>query len=152
MSQTAQAKPQDYLFKGKLNQLGVYSVILTELGISVFNGDKHEKSFPFSDMVKEYVAIKKKQADIENSLHLAPIQRGIKQVTSCFCLLKKESMTQKNMEAKEIRKKMRDFKHKAADNCGFYLQKHPRSTRKASRLFMGFVCKISEVRQVQTCT
>ena len=104
MNQTAQAKPQDYLFKGKLNQLGVYSVILTELGISVFNGDKPEKSFPFHDMVKEYVAIKKKQARLDELVnYLAPIQRGIKTSDeSLLALLRKESIDAELMDESEM--------------------------------------------------
>ena len=39
----------------------MYSVILTELGISVFDDEKLEKSFPFSNPVKEYLAVKKKK-------------------------------------------------------------------------------------------
>ena len=40
----------------------MYSVILTELGISVFNDGQVEESFPFSNPVKEYLAIKNKEA------------------------------------------------------------------------------------------
>ena len=36
----------------------MYSVILTELGISVLNEDKIDKAFPFSNPVKEYLAVK----------------------------------------------------------------------------------------------
>jgi hypothetical protein len=37
----------------------MYSVILTELGISVFNDGQVDKAFSFSNPVKEYLAVKK---------------------------------------------------------------------------------------------
>ena len=40
----------------------MYSVILTELGISVFNDEKLEKAFPFSNLVGDYLAVKKKDS------------------------------------------------------------------------------------------
>jgi nucleolar protein 56 len=40
----------------------MYSVILTELGISVFNDGKIEKAFPFSSPVKEYLLVKNKES------------------------------------------------------------------------------------------
>ena len=40
----------------------MYSVILTELGISIFNDGQVDKAFPFSNSVKEYLAIKNKEA------------------------------------------------------------------------------------------
>ena len=40
----------------------MYSVILTELGIAVFNEEKLERAFSFSNNVKEYLSIKNKEA------------------------------------------------------------------------------------------
>ena len=40
----------------------MYSVILTELGISIFNDGQVDKAFPFSNSVKEYLAIKNKES------------------------------------------------------------------------------------------
>jgi len=56
----------------------MYSVILTELGISVFDGEKLEKAFPFSNNVKEYLSIKSKEAKLNELLnYLFKIQRGV---------------------------------------------------------------------------
>ncbi|MFQ6025832.1 MAG: NOP5/NOP56 family protein, partial [Nitrosopumilaceae archaeon] len=44
----------------------MYSVILTELGVSVFDDSKCIKSFPFLDPAKEYVTIKKGEANIRD--------------------------------------------------------------------------------------
>ena len=43
----------------------MYSVILTEFGISVFNEGQVEKAFPFSNPVKDYLAVKNKEAKIK---------------------------------------------------------------------------------------
>ena len=56
----------------------MYSVILTELGISVFNDKKFEKAFPFSNSVKEYLSVKNKEAKLNELInYLASIQRVV---------------------------------------------------------------------------
>lgn len=56
----------------------MYSVILTELGISVFDDEKLEKSFSFSNPVKEYLSIKNKESKLNEVInYLASIQRGV---------------------------------------------------------------------------
>ena len=47
----------------------MYSVILTELGVSVFNEGKLEKAFRFNDAVKEYLAIKNKESKLNELLN-----------------------------------------------------------------------------------
>jgi len=42
----------------------MYSVILTELGISVFNDEKLDKAFPFSNPVKEYLSVTNKESKL----------------------------------------------------------------------------------------
>ena len=42
----------------------MYSVVLTELGISVFNDGKIDKAFPFSNAVKEYRLVKNKESKL----------------------------------------------------------------------------------------
>ena len=55
----------------------MYSVILTELGISVFNEEKLERAFPFSNNVKEYLAIKNKESKLNELInYLFSVQRG----------------------------------------------------------------------------
>ena len=56
----------------------MYSVILTELGISVFNEGKLEKAFAFSNAVKEYLAVKNKESKLNELVnYLTSIQRGV---------------------------------------------------------------------------
>ena len=55
----------------------MYSVILTELGISVFNDGKLDKAFSFSNPVKEYLAVKNKESKLNEIIdYLAKSQRG----------------------------------------------------------------------------
>jgi len=55
----------------------MYSVILTELGISVFNDGQVDKAFPFSNPVKEYLAVKNKESKLNEIInYLAKSQRG----------------------------------------------------------------------------
>ena len=42
----------------------MHSVILTELGIAVFDDNKGVKSFPFSNPAIQYVEVKKEQASL----------------------------------------------------------------------------------------
>ena len=54
----------------------MYSVILTELGISVFNDGQVDKAFPFSNPVKEYLAVKNKESKLNEIIkYLAKSQR-----------------------------------------------------------------------------
>ncbi len=58
-------------------ELVMYSVILTELGISVFNGKKLERAFSFSNNVKEYLSVKNKEAKLNELIdYLFSVQRG----------------------------------------------------------------------------
>lgn len=57
----------------------MYSVVLTELGVSVFKGEELEKAFAFSDPVKEYIAIKERGARLGDLVgYLGSVQRGVK--------------------------------------------------------------------------
>ncbi|MBT8173011.1 MAG: ribonucleotide-diphosphate reductase subunit beta, partial [Nitrosopumilus sp.] len=72
----------------------MYSVILTELGISVFIDDKLEKSFPFSNPVKEYLLVKNKESKLNELInYLASIQRGVSvSDEALLAILKKHSI------------------------------------------------------------
>lgn len=82
----------------------MYSVILTELGISVFNDEKFEKDFPFSNSVKDYLAVKNKEVKLYDLVDfLRPLQRGV--VTndpSLVNILKKNSIDAQLMEEQEL--------------------------------------------------
>ncbi|MDH3362025.1 MAG: ribonucleotide-diphosphate reductase subunit beta, partial [Nitrosopumilus sp.] len=72
----------------------MYSVILTELGISVFNDKKMEKAFPFSNPVKEYLLVKNKESKLNELVnYLASTQRGVSvSDESLLAILKKYSI------------------------------------------------------------
>ncbi|MBA4454310.1 MAG: ribonucleotide-diphosphate reductase subunit beta [Nitrosopumilaceae archaeon] len=82
----------------------MHSVILTEFGISVFNEGKLEKAFPFSDPVKDYLAIKNKQATFDELVdYLVPLQRGVATNDSALVtMLKKNSIDIQLMEEQEL--------------------------------------------------
>ena len=82
----------------------MYSVILTELGIAVFDDEKLEKSFPFSDIVKDYLAIKKKESKLNYLAdYLSSIQRGVTvSDEALLAILKKNSVDAQLMEESEL--------------------------------------------------
>ena len=82
----------------------MYYVILTELGIAVFDDEKLEKSFPFSDVVKDYLAIKKKESKLNYLVdYLSSIQRGVTvSDEALLTILKKNSVDAQLMEESEL--------------------------------------------------
>lgn len=90
--------------KETLNHLVMHSVILTELGISIFDEDKIEKAFPFSDPVKEYLAVKNKDTKLFAVVdYLGPLQRGVTTNDSSLVeLLKKNSIDIQLMEEEQL--------------------------------------------------
>ncbi|MDX1595713.1 MAG: ribonucleotide-diphosphate reductase subunit beta [Nitrosopumilaceae archaeon] len=78
----------------------MYSVILTEFGIAVFNEDKLEKSFSFSNPVKEYLAIRKKDSKLNSLISFLRNIDGVIEVSdeSLLGILKKESIDAQSME------------------------------------------------------
>ena len=42
----------------------MYSTILTELGIAIFDGDKCLKAFPFKNSAEEYILVKKGESKL----------------------------------------------------------------------------------------
>ena len=70
------------------------TVILTELGIVVYDGDKFVKSFPFKEPASEYLAVKKEEARIGDLLkHLSSLDTGvIVNDTALQNILKKKSI------------------------------------------------------------
>ena len=84
----------------------MYSVILTELGISVFNDGQVDKTFPFSNAVKEYLAVKNKESKLNELInYLAKIQRGVSvSDDSLLAILKKFSIDCHIMDSEELEK------------------------------------------------
>ena len=82
----------------------MYSVVLTELGISVFNDGKLDKAFPFSNAVKEYLLVKNKESKLNELVnYLAGTQRGFAvSDESLLAILKKFSIDCHLMESSEL--------------------------------------------------
>lgn len=82
----------------------MYSVILTELGVSVFDGKKLERAFPFSNAVRDYLAIKNKESKLNELVnYLVSIQRGVSvSDESLLSILKKNSIDCQIMESSEL--------------------------------------------------
>ncbi len=82
----------------------MYSVILTELGISVFNDKKLERAFSFSNPVKEYLSVKNKEAKLNELInYLSSIQRVVTvSDESLLVILKQYSIDAQIMEASEL--------------------------------------------------
>ena len=84
--------------------LVMYSVILTELGISVFNDGRFEKAFSFSNPVKEYLLIKNKESKLNELInYLGSIQRVVSvSDESLLAILKKYSVDCLLMDAGQL--------------------------------------------------
>ncbi len=84
----------------------MYSVILTEFGISVFNEEKLEKAFPFSEPVEDYLSVKNKETRLDGLVdYLSPLQRGFTtNDSSLVILLKKNSIDAQLMEEEDLDK------------------------------------------------
>ena len=82
----------------------MYSVVLTELGISVFNDGKLDKAFSFSNPVKEYLSVKNKEAKLNELVnYLASTQRGFSvSDESLLAILKKYSIDCHLMDSAEL--------------------------------------------------
>ncbi|MHA7734464.1 NOP5/NOP56 family protein, partial [Nitrosopumilus sp. S6] len=82
----------------------MYSVILTELGISVFNDGKLEKAFPFSNSVKEYLLVKNKESKLNELInYLISIQRGVAvSDESLLAILKKNNIDSQIMDDSKL--------------------------------------------------
>ncbi len=98
----------------------MYSVILTELGISVFNDGKMEKAFGFNDAVQDYLEIKNKEANLGELISfLGSIQRGVTvSDDSLLAILKKNSIDSRLMDSEE-RERVQSSKPEIIVESGF---------------------------------
>ena len=82
----------------------MYSVILTELGIAVFDDGELQKSFAFREPAREYLAVKDKEARLSQlSDYLASTQRGMAvNDKSLLAILKKNSIDVRLMDDSDI--------------------------------------------------
>ncbi len=86
------------------SDLPMYSIILTDLGISIFEDDSYKKSFAFSDPAKEYLSVKNKSYNSNELFEfLSSLQRGVNvSDESLHVILKKESIDSQLMSSEEI--------------------------------------------------
>jgi nucleolar protein 56 len=98
----------------------MYSVILTELGIGVFENDKCLKSFPFSEPVEDYVFVKKGESRLsELAKFLSNVEKGIEvNDHSLLEILKKKSINVQIM-SEEDAGKIQSSKPKILAEAGF---------------------------------
>jgi nucleolar protein 56 len=82
----------------------MHSVILTELGIAVFDNNKCVKSIPFTNAARDYIELKKEKSDItdlEQFLSKLTSSASVND-TSLLRLLKKRSIEAEMMEPNKI--------------------------------------------------
>jgi len=126
----------------------MYSVILTEFGISVFKDGKLEKAFPFSNPVKDYLSVKNKESKLYDLVDfLRPLQRGVSlNDSSLVNILKKNSIDAQLMEEDEL-DKIQSSKPQIIVDSGF-AENIPDVLNKLREFAMGLssskVTKISE--------
>ncbi|MGC1425213.1 MAG: ribonucleotide-diphosphate reductase subunit beta [Nitrosotalea sp.] len=84
--------------------LSMYSVILTELGVAVFDDNKCVKSFPFSNPAVQYVDLKKEQINLNELEQFLANLGSIVTVndSSLLKLLRKKSIESDLMDEKKV--------------------------------------------------
>ena len=88
------------------NQQIMYSVVLTELGILILDGEKISKTIPFSNPAPEFLAIKKGEDDLYEVIKFFQNHDGevVTNDNSIMGLLKKESIDIHLMQEYELEK------------------------------------------------
>ncbi len=87
-----------------MKMLSMYSVILTELGVAVFDDNKCVKSFPFSNPAVQYVDLKKEQINLNELEQFLANLGSIVTVndSSLLKLLRKKSIESDLMDEKKV--------------------------------------------------
>ena len=82
----------------------MHSVILTELGVAIFENDVCKKSFPFSNPVRDYLSIKNRSLEIRELIEfLSNLQSGmVVSDESLLFILKKKSIDAQLMDEDKI--------------------------------------------------
>jgi len=97
----------------------MYSTILTELGIAVFDDKKCLKTFPFENPAEEYVLVKKRESKLsELGKFLANGENVIVNDHGLLDILKKKSIDVQLMDAEQI-DNIQSTKPKLLVNSGF---------------------------------
>ena len=108
----------------------MYSVILTELGISIFQDKLLVKAFPFKDPVKEYLEVKDKKAslgEITTFLAANPSGSAVSD-KSLLAILKQKSIDSHIMESAEI-EEIQETKSKIIIDSKFADNEHDMSKK-----------------------
>jgi nucleolar protein 56 len=98
----------------------MYSIILTELGIGIYEDQKCLKSFPFSDPVNDYISIKNGRAKVSELIdYLSEISTGVEtNNNSLFGILKRNSIDVQLMNNIDM-EKIQTSKPKILIEAGF---------------------------------
>lgn len=98
----------------------MYSVILTELGIAVFENQRCLKTFPFLEPVEDYIFVKKGESRLsELANFLSNIEKGIEvNDHALLAILKKKSINAQIM-SDEDSAKIQSTKPKILEDAGF---------------------------------
>ena len=98
----------------------MYSVILTELGITIFEDRKCLKTFPFSDPVSDYLSIKNGKANVSELIdYVSNFETSIETNNdSLYRILKRDSIDIQMMSNNEM-EKIQTTKPKVLVDAGF---------------------------------
>jgi len=98
----------------------MYSVILTELGITIFEDQKCLKTFPFSDPVSDYLSIKNGKANVSELIDYVSNFETSKETNndSLYRILKRSSIDIQMMSNNEM-EKIQTTKPKVLVDAGF---------------------------------
>ncbi|MFB5645801.1 MAG: NOP5/NOP56 family protein [Nitrosopumilaceae archaeon] len=126
----------------------MYSIILTELGIGVFEEEKCLKSFPFSDPVNDYIAIKDGKARVSKIIdYLSEIASGVEtNNNSLYGILKRNSIDVQLMSNDEM-EKVQTSKPKFLVEAGFAKDPSDAMTKLRDFAIQLSSSKVSEVSE-----
>jgi nucleolar protein 56 len=126
----------------------MYSVILTELGIAVFENERCLKTFPFLEPVEDYVFVKKGESRLSDlTKFLSNIEKGIEvNDHALFAILRKKSVNVQMM-SEEDSAKIQSSKPKILQAAGFAEDEDDAMARLREFAIALSSSKVSEVSQ-----
>lgn len=126
----------------------MYSVILTELGIAVFENERCLKTFPFLEPVEDYVFVKKGESRLSDLVKfLSNIEKGIEvNDHALFAILRKKSVNVQMM-SEEDAAKIQSSKPKILQAAGFAEDEDDAMARLREFAIALSSSKVSEVSQ-----
>jgi len=126
----------------------MYSVILTELGIAVFENQRCLKSFPFLEPVEDYIFVKKGESRLSDlAKFLSNMEKGIEvNDNALLAILKKKSINAQMMSEEESTK-IQSTKPKILKEAGFAEDEDDAMARLREFAISLSSSKVSEVSQ-----